>query len=43
MAIPYCDIVVGEKMFSDLAKKSKLDKLYNTKILTSVNELKKLI
>jgi len=43
MAIPYCDIVVGEKMFSALAKQSKLDVLYNTKILSSIDELKEAI
>jgi len=43
VAIPYCDIVFGEKMFLQIAKHSKLDKLYNTKLITSLNEFKELI
>jgi len=39
MAIPYCDIVVTEKMWADLAKKEKLDRLYDTIIIGSLNEL----
>lgn len=39
MAIPYCDVVVGEKMFCAIAKQCKLDVLYNTKILSSIEEL----
>ena len=43
MAIPYCDIVIGEKMFISLAKQAHLDKIYNTIILSSIKELDKYI
>ena len=33
MAVPYCDIVVGENMFISFAKKAKLDNVYNTTLL----------
>ena len=39
VAIPYCDIVVAEKKFSAIAKDAKLDKIYNTIILSSIKEL----
>ena len=39
IAIPYCDIVVTEKMWADIAHKEKLDKIYNTTILSSLNNL----
>jgi len=39
MAIPYCDIVVTEKMWAYLVKKERLDQLYDTVILDSLNEL----
>ncbi|AJM91720.1 hypothetical protein NPIRD3C_0506 [Nitrosopumilus piranensis] len=38
-AIPYCDIVVVEKMFANLSKKQKLDKKYNCIICNSLQEL----
>jgi predicted nucleic acid-binding protein len=40
IAIPYCDIVVAEKMFSSLAIQSKLDELYKTKIYQNIRKLK---
>ena len=45
IAIPYCDVFITEKMFASLAKESKLDKTYNTKILTlsEIGNLSKLI
>ena len=45
MAIPYCDIVVGEKRFISIAKNQKLDKLFDTKLILSshLDEFKKAI
>lgn len=43
MGIAYCDVLFGEKMFVDMAKKSKLDKLYDTIITSSLKEFKKAI
>ena len=43
MGIAYCDILFGEIMFVDIAKKSKLDKLYGTVITSSLEEFKKAI
>lgn len=39
IAIPYCDIIVTEKFWVNLVKQSKLDKLYDTKILSSIKDL----
>lgn len=39
-AIPYCDIVVTESMWASIARQAKLDKIYDTLILSSVRELK---
>jgi len=38
-AIPYCDIVVVEKMFAHLSKQQKLDKKYNCIVCNSLLEL----
>ena len=38
-AIPYCDIVVTEKKWVSLAKHAKLDKLYDTILLSKVDDL----
>ena len=43
MGVSYCDIFFGEKRFVDLAKKSKLDKIYGTIITSSLEEFKKAI
>ncbi len=43
IAIPYCDIVVTEKFWTALATQEKLDKIYNTHILSSVSELHKFV
>ena len=40
-AIPYCDIVITENTWKDLAVRSGLDKKYNTVIVSDVNELNK--
>lgn len=39
MAIPYCDIVVTESMWSSITRQSKLDKKYDTLILPSTEKL----
>jgi len=39
LAIPYCDIVVTEKMWASMAKRAKLDKKCSTLILSSIREL----
>jgi len=41
LAIPYCDIVVTEKMWTTIARQAKLDTKCNTMILSSVSELGK--
>ena len=38
-SVPYCDIVVMEKMFASIYKRTKLDKTYNCKVLRSLKEL----
>ncbi len=38
--VAYADIVVAENMFSSLARQAKLDKKFNTRIITSLLELK---
>jgi len=43
LAIPYCDIVITENMWASIAKQSKLDKICNTKILQSIQELDKFL
>jgi len=42
-AIPYCDIVVVEKMFANLSKKQKLDKKYNCIVCDSLLDLKSIL
>lgn len=41
LAIPYSDIVVTEKMWTSISKRTKLDKKCNTIILSSIRELDK--
>jgi hypothetical protein len=41
LAIPYSDIVVTEKMWTTIAKNTKLDEKCNTVILSSIHDLKK--
>lgn len=38
-AIPYCDIVVSDKMAVDLCRRKKLGEMYNCHILNSLKEL----
>lgn len=40
--IPYCDVVVTEKKWVDLAHQAKLDKLYNTKLYSNIQQLMEL-
>lgn len=42
-AIPYCDIVVTESMWASIARQSKLDKIYDTLIVSSVEDLENFI
>ncbi len=39
MAIPYCDIVVTENLWVDLAKRKGFDQKYNTILLSDLAEL----
>jgi len=39
IAIPYCDIVLADRMFGSIAKSGELDKLYKTDICCCVEEL----
>ncbi len=41
-AIPYCDVLVTEKMFAGLSKAARLDKKYNCIILTDLRDLQKM-
>lgn len=47
-SLPYCDIVVGEKYIISLARRKKIDKIYNTQLFnkgeldTFLEALKKL-
>jgi hypothetical protein len=41
LAIPYCDIVVTEKTWTTIAKQTKLDKICDTVILSSIVDLGK--
>jgi len=41
-AIPYCDVLVTEKMFAGLSKQLKLDEKYNCIILTNLKDLHKI-
>jgi len=43
LAIPYCDIVVTEKMWTTIARQAKLDTKCNTIILPSISELWKYV
>lgn len=39
VAIPYCDIIVTEKKWCNLAHQENLDKIYSTKFVSSLDEL----
>ena len=43
LAIPYCDIVVTENMWASIANQAKLDRICNTTILQSIQELDKFL
>lgn len=43
IAIPYCDIVVTENKWQDLAIRSGLDKKYNSIILSDIRDLEKFL
>lgn len=43
LAIPYSDIVVTEKMWTSISKRTKLDVKCNTIILSSIKELEEYI
>ena len=40
LAIPYCDVVVTEKRWVAIAKQAKLDRVCDTIMLSSINDLK---
>jgi hypothetical protein len=42
-AVPYCDIVVTEKQWVDLAHRKALDQKYQTKVVSDLTELLKLL
>ncbi len=42
-AVPYCDIVVAEKMFASICKRIKLDKKYNCVVINSLKDLNDLL
>lgn len=39
MAVPYCDVVVTERLWADLVKRANLHKKYNTVVLADLNDL----
>lgn len=39
LAIPYSDIVVTERMWVSIATRAKLDKKYDTELLSSIQQL----
>ena len=39
LLIPYCDVVVTEKMWVSIARQSKLDKICKTDMLPSIRDL----
>jgi len=39
IAVPYCDVVVTERLWTDLIKRAKLDKKYNTVVFAQLNDL----
>ncbi len=43
IAVPYCDVVVTERLWADLVKRAKLDKKYNTVVLANLNDLADLL
>ncbi|MBN2488865.1 MAG: hypothetical protein JXA98_07550 [Methanosarcinaceae archaeon] len=43
IAIPYCDIILPDKMFARIIKQQKLDQIYPAVILSSIKELREYI
>ena len=43
IAVPYCDVVVTERLWADLVKRAKLDQKYNTVVLADLNDLADLL
>jgi hypothetical protein len=43
VAIPYCDVVVTENSWRDVATRNGLDTLYDTKVVSSPDELARII
>jgi hypothetical protein len=43
VAIPYCDIVITEKFWADLAKRKKLSDKYKTTILSELSDIENII
>lgn len=43
LAIPYCDVVLTERFWTDASRKCKLDRHYNTRIASDLLELPKLV
>jgi hypothetical protein len=39
MAVPYCDVVVTERYWIDKLRREKMDKKYNTSLLSDICEL----
>jgi hypothetical protein len=39
VAIPYCDVVIGENYWSDRVKNNKLDLKYGTKVSTNLFDI----
>ena len=42
-AIPYCDVVVTENLWVDLASRAELDKKYDTKLLSRLSQLSEIL
>jgi len=43
VAIPYCNAVVTDNYWADIAKRKKLDKKYNTLILDDLLDLRQIL
>jgi len=43
LAIPYCDVVVTEKLWVDLVNRSDLAEKYNTKVVSNLLELREIL
>lgn len=43
VAIPYCDVVITEKFWTDIAKRRKLDQIYDTVILSDLSAIERVL